>query len=113
MSRASQPADSPISSRSSVIRSRVTLLLAIAILVPSCWGFGSKFVEFIAIYRGEVDGAFAVAPILNYLFASFGFLLLFAWAALNGMFHDIEKPKFWMLENEQRLDQQVKGKQAL
>jgi heavy metal translocating P-type ATPase len=73
------------------------------ILIPSCWGFGSKFLEFIAIYRGEVDGAFAVAPILNYLLASTGFLLLFFWAAMNGMFHDIERPKYTMLENEKRL----------
>lgn len=93
-------------------RSRATLLLAVVILVPSCWGFGSKFIEFIAIYRGEVDGAFAVAPILNYLFASMGFLLLFAWAARNGMFHDIERPKYWMLENEARLDHQAKNRHA-
>jgi nitrogen fixation-related uncharacterized protein len=90
-------------------RSRVTLLLALAILIPSCWGFGSKFFEFIAIYRGEVDGAFAVAPILNYLLASSGFLLLFFWASMNGMFHDIERPKYTMLENEQRLDSQPSG----
>ncbi len=86
-------------------RNRITLALAVAILVPSLWGFGSKFIEFVAIYRGEVDGAFAIAPILNYLLASFGFLLLFCWAALNGMFHDIEAPKQSMLENEARLDQ--------
>ena len=29
---------------------------------------------------------------------------LFAWAARNGMFRDIEAPKFQMLENERRLD---------
>lgn len=87
-------------------RSRVTLLLALLILIPSCWGFGSKFLEFIAIYRGEVDGAFAVAPILNYLLASTGFLLLFFWAAMNGMFHDIERPKYTMLENEKLLYEQ-------
>jgi len=68
------------------------------------WGFGSKFFEFIAIYRGEVDGAFAISPILNYLFASLGFLMLFLWATGNGMFHDIEKPKYTMLENEERLN---------
>ena len=26
-------------------RSRITLILAIAILIPSLWGFGSKFLE--------------------------------------------------------------------
>ena len=59
-------------------------------LVPSLCGFGTKFLEFIALYRGDVDGAFAISPILNYLLASLGFLCLFGWAALGGMFRDIE-----------------------
>ena len=91
------------------LRSRVTLLLALLILIPSCWGFGNKFLEFVAIYRGEVDGAFAVAPILNYLLASTGFLLLFFWGAMNGMFHDIERPKYTMLETERLLDEQERS----
>lgn len=85
-------------------RSWITMVLAVLILVPSLWGFGSKFIEFVAIYRGEVDGAFAIAPLLNYLLASCGFLMLFVWAAFNGMFHDIEAPKQAMLDNESRLD---------
>lgn len=86
------------------IRQWTTLLLAIVILAPSLWGFGTKFLEFVAIYRGDVDGVFAISPIVNYLLASCGFLLLFAWATFNGMFRDIERPKFAMLENEARLD---------
>lgn len=84
--------------------SRITVLLALVILIPSLYGFGSKFYEFVALYRGDSDGAFAVAPIVNYLLASAGFLLLFGWAAANGMFHDIERPKHQLLETEQRLD---------
>jgi hypothetical protein len=45
-----------------------------------------------------------VTPVINYLLASLGFLLLFGWAAANGMFHDIEQPKRTMLEIEQQLD---------
>ena len=82
----------------------VVLLMAVGILVPSLYGFGTKFLEFVALYRGDVEGAFAVTPILNYLLASTGFLLLFVWAVLNGMFRDVERPKYTMLENEQRLD---------
>jgi hypothetical protein len=77
---------------------------ALAILLPSLWGFGTKFVELVAIYRGEVDGAFAIAPIVNYLLASSGFALMLGWAACNGMFRDIERPKVTMLENESLLD---------
>jgi hypothetical protein len=86
-------------------RSIITLVLAIAILIPSLWGFGSKFIEFVVIFRGDVDGAFAITPILNYLLASLDFLLLFLWAAANGMFHDIERPKHDMLERERMLDE--------
>jgi len=91
-------------SRSNGRRHWVTLLLAIAILLPSLWGFGSKFVEFVLTFRGESDGVFAITPIMNYLLASLGFLMLLLWATLNGMFHDIEKPKYTMLEREQQLD---------
>jgi hypothetical protein len=82
----------------------IVALMAVAVLVPSLYGFGTKFLEFIALYRGDVDGVFAITPILNYLLASLGFLCLFGWAALGGMFHDVERPKQAMLENEARLE---------
>ena len=82
----------------------VMIVMALAVLVPSLFGFGTKFLEFIALYRGDVEGAFAISPILNYLLASLGFLFLFGWAVLGGMFRDIEEPKYTMLENEARLD---------
>ena len=85
-------------------RSYITLVLGIVILAFSLWGFGSKFLEFLHIYRGHADGAFAIAPILNYLLASAGFLLILLWAIANGMFHDVERPKYTMLENESQLD---------
>jgi hypothetical protein len=87
-----------------VAKKWVTLLLAVLILVPSLWGFSMKFLEFLALARGDVDGAFALTPVTNYLLASLGFLCLFGWAAANGMFHDIEQPKRTMLENEKRMD---------
>ena len=86
------------------LRSVVTLLLAIGILVPSLWGFGTKFYEFVLLARGDTEGVFAVAPVINYLLASLGFLCLFGWAIANGMFRDIEQPKRTMLEIEARLD---------
>lgn len=86
------------------IRARVTLLLAIGILVPSLYGFAGKLWEFVHIYQGDADGAFAVTPILNYLLASGGFLMLLLWATAHGMFRDIERPKEAFLENEALLD---------
>lgn len=80
------------------------LLLALVILVPACLGFANKFFEFVMLFGGDADGAFAVTPIVNYLLAGGGFLLMFFWAALNGMFHDIEGPKHLHLEREKMLD---------
>jgi hypothetical protein len=86
------------------LRTIVNWLFVVAILAPSLWGFGMKFREFVLLARGDVEGVFAVTPVINYLLASLGFLSLFGWAAANGMFYDIEEPKHTMLENEQRLD---------
>jgi len=73
-------------------------------LGPAMFGFGTKFYELVNVFRGDVSGAFAVTPIVNYLLAGAGFMMLFAWAAKNGMFRDIERAKYQMLENERRLD---------
>jgi nitrogen fixation-related uncharacterized protein len=85
-------------------------LLAAAILVPALYGFGTKFREFLLLV-GDEEGAFTVVPILNYLLVSFGFLLLFVWAILHGMFRDIERPKHHMLANERRLDEEMRQEQ--
>ncbi len=86
---------------------KVTLLLALVIIPFSFYGFGNKFLELIHVYQGDAEGAFAVAPIVNYLLASGGFFLILCWAIANGMFHDIEGPKYWMLENEEQLDREA------
>jgi hypothetical protein len=81
-----------------------TIAFALVILVPSLFAFANKFREFILLYSGDADGAFAITPIVNYLLASLGFFCLFFWAIYHGMFRDIEAPKFTMLENERRFD---------
>jgi hypothetical protein len=84
---------------------------ALVILIPCLYGFGGKFIEFIQLYRGDVDGVFAISPILNYLLASMGFFCLFCWAVTQGMFQDIELPKRTMLDIQNELDrvQQTKA----
>lgn len=84
----------------------VTLAFALAILIPSGYGFGRKFLELVLLTRGDVDGVFAISPVVNYLLASLGFFCLFCWAIANGMFGDIEKPKVTFLETERMLDQE-------
>lgn len=79
-------------------------LSAIVVLGPSLWGFGTKFLELVELARGDVDGLFAITPVVNYLLASIGFLLLCGWAALNGAFNDFEQPKYDLLEHEALLN---------
>lgn len=83
---------------------------ALIILIPSLYGFGGKFIEFIQLYRGDVDGVFAISPILNYLLASMGFFCLFCWAVTQGMFQDIERPKRTMLDLQYQLDRQSRSR---
>ena len=82
----------------------ITVAMAVLILIPSMYGFLGKFIEFIHISRGEEGGEFAVAPIMNYLLASAGFFCMLLWAAWNGMFRDVEGPKYEFLDNEARID---------
>ncbi|MEM9657557.1 MAG: hypothetical protein AAF961_04265 [Planctomycetota bacterium] len=89
-------------------KGRLVSAMGVVILGFCCWGFGTKFLEFVALVWGDralaSEGAFAVTPIANYLLASMGFLCLFGWAAAHGMFSDIEQPKRTMLETEAMLD---------
>jgi len=94
------------SGRTSRAQVLTTVGFALLILIPSLLGFANKFREFILLYRGDVDGVFAITPIVNYLLASLGFFCLFFWAIYQGMFRDIEAPKFTMLENERKLDEE-------
>jgi hypothetical protein len=80
-----------------------TVILAVFILGPACYGFGKKFVELVSLV-GDEEGSFAILPVVNYLLASLGFAMLFVWAMLHGMFRDVEAPKQAMLENEALLD---------
>jgi hypothetical protein len=84
---------------------RLFTVLAVAFfLVPAGAGFINKFCEFLAL-AGDEEGSFTIMPILNYLLSSLGFCFLLFWAALHGMFNDVEKPKYTMLDTERMLDE--------
>ena len=91
----------------------ITIVFGVLILIPSMLGFIMKFRELMtltklaALTEGSEDGGFAITPVINYLLASAGFFFLLLWAAVNGMFRDLEKPKYVMLENERELDEHV------
>lgn len=96
----------PAASPPSLLRKQrwVTLVFALIVLVPSGFGFTRKLYELILLTRGDVDGVFAITPVVNYLLTSLGFFFLFCWATLNGMFGDVERPKLAMLDVERMLD---------
>ena len=82
----------------------ITIVFGILILIPSMLGFVMKFGELMTLTGGSTEGGFAITPVINYLLASLGFFFLLVWAAINGMFRDLERPKYLMLENERELD---------
>lgn len=83
---------------------RIVGVLSVIVLIPCAFGFGTKFLEFIATYRQETDGSFVLLPMFNYLFATIGFGFLLVWATFHGMFRDWEGPKYAFLERERYLD---------
>lgn len=87
-------------------------LLTAVILLPALFGFATKFREFLLLVNME-EGSFAIMPIVNYLMTSFGFLLLFLAALGHGMFRDIEHPKYVMLDNERRLDEEQQERETM
>ncbi|MCA9035808.1 MAG: hypothetical protein KDA91_11800 [Planctomycetaceae bacterium] len=86
----------------------VTIGFGILILIPSMLGFVMKFAELMELTKNlsksGTEGGFAITPVVNYLLASAGFFFLLLWAAVNGMFKDLEQPKHFMLQNERELD---------
>ena len=81
-----------------------TVIMGIVILLPSMVGFVNKLREFRNVVQGDIDGIFALSPMANYIFASLGFFCLLIWATAHGMFHNIEGPKYTMLDREDALD---------
>ena len=94
----------PAMSSNSRLKSITLIVMSLVILIPTMAGFAMKFIEFVHTFRSRSDGVFAITPMTNYLLASLGFFCMLIWAACNGMFHDIERPKYHMLDTEQQLD---------
>lgn len=82
----------------------LTWVFSAIVLVPTILGFANKFLDLVLVVQGDEEGAFAVTPIVNYLFATAGFLCLLVWTAMHGAFQDLDGPSRTMFENEQRLD---------
>lgn len=84
----------------------VVWMVSALVLIPTILGFGNKFLDLILVVQGDEEGAFAVTPIFNYLFATAGFLCLLIWTAMQGSFQDLDAPSRKMFEDEQRFRNQ-------
>jgi len=87
-------------------RTIVLWVVAVLILVPGGYGFVEKFIQFVRILALSTDegGGFTIIPIVNYLLVAAGMVCLLVWAVAQGMFRDIERPKYTMLEREALID---------
>jgi hypothetical protein len=74
------------------------------VLGSGAFGFFSKFYEFVHALGTHDGGEFTIVPVLNYLLMTLGFVCMMGWAVMHGMFRDVEKPKYTMLEREEELD---------
>jgi len=82
------------------------MLTSFAVLVVLCAGMGFlyKLIEFArTMLSNEVQG-FALISVSTYLVVAVGYLCLFIWSYLQGHYRDVERPKYWLLENEAELD---------
>ncbi len=85
-----------------------TAIIGVVVLIPSMVGFINKLFEFAHVAKGAPEGMFALTPIINYVLASMGFFCLLLWAAMQGMFRDVEGPKDVMLAREEQLDRHIR-----
>lgn len=83
-----------------------TWVVSALVLIPTILGFGNKFLDLVLVVQGDEEGAFAITPIVNYLFATAGFLCLLIWTATQGAFQDLDGPSRKMFDDEQRFNNQ-------
>lgn len=85
----------------------VPAVMAVLILGPAACGFVEKLMLFIQAVRRDLIGGFTIVPVVIYLIVTSGMVCLLIWAIQGGMFRDVEKPKFDMLEREAELDRKA------
>jgi len=84
-------------------RSIVVFAFAIVVMVVAGTSFVYKMTEFaMTIVKDDVEGFGAVA-VATYLIGMLPIVFVTLWAVVSGMFADIERPKFRLLELDREL----------
>lgn len=90
------------------LKRNVLIFMSIGILVPGGYGFIEKFIQFIRTLATDAEGGFTIIPITNYLIVGLGMTCLLVWATAQGMFRNVEEPKYTMLQQEEMLENALK-----
>ena len=90
------------------VRRVMTWILGV-VVVFSGLAFFYKLYEFFHDLTDTEGLRFAGSHLLTYCLVAAGFLLLLTYAFLKGHYADIEKPKYELLEQEDRYDQHEFG----
>jgi hypothetical protein len=77
----------------------------LAAVLANSLGCTYKIAQLAAATRG-LDSATVTIAVLVYGGMALGFLSLLAWAAARGLFHDVEQPKYRMLEQEEEYERE-------
>jgi len=85
----------------------IPAIMAVLILGPAAYGFIEKLILFIQAVRRDLIGGFTIVPVVIYFIVTSGMACLLVWAIKQGMFRDVERPKFDMLEREAELDRRA------
>ena len=104
-----EPASDGGDHRGSRLRTWVVTGMAAIIIFITAPAFAEKIVALAELVgqvseEGKEESAFAITPLVNYILATFGFICLGSWAAMHGMFTNVEDPKETMLDTERQLD---------
>jgi len=85
-------------------RTVIVFALAVGVMVVAGGAFVAKMFEFAMTMAGDEVVGFGAVAVTTYLMGMLPLLLLMLWAVTTGRFHDIEGPKFRMLELDREIE---------
>lgn len=89
------------------------VFFGVFILMAGFLGFGYKLLEMIQSIFDSETYRFTLTPVLTYLCVAAGFFCIVLVQVLRGIFKDIERPKYRMLEMEAEYDAQEEREAVL
>jgi|JI10StandDraft_1071094.scaffolds.fasta_scaffold1273554_3 hypothetical protein len=98
------PAASPAESKAARVRRNIVLWFFVALMLAGGFGFSVKIHNFLQNWLDGNGINFGGSHLVSYGLVATGYAFLLSFAFLKGHFADIERPKYDLLEREDRLD---------